>query len=96
MADPPDFNRIADVCLARVYEVRSKGLIAEHDVVAEQLHQVWNARGEEASRAVSQAYELGHTTGWNARGAADAQVIATALAEKTDIAPWAELRALDR
>lgn len=45
MPEPPDFDRLADVCLARVYEVRSKGLIAEHSVVAEQLRQVWNARG---------------------------------------------------
>ena len=45
MPESPDFNRLADVCLSRVYEVRAKGLIAEHDVVAEQLRQVWNARG---------------------------------------------------
>lgn len=45
MPETPDFDRIADVCLARVYEVRKKGLIAEHSVVAEQLRQVWNARG---------------------------------------------------
>jgi hypothetical protein len=45
MPEIPDFDRMADVCLARVYEVRSKGLIAEHDVVVEQLRQVWNARG---------------------------------------------------
>ena len=45
MPESPDFDRIADVCLARVYEVRHKGLIAEHSVVVEQLRQVWNARG---------------------------------------------------
>ncbi len=45
MPETPDFNRIADVCLARVYEVREKGLIAEHSVVVEQLRQIWNARG---------------------------------------------------
>jgi hypothetical protein len=63
--------------------------------IAEQLRQVWNARGEEASRAVSQAYELGHTTGWNARGAADLETIGAALAQKPpDV--LAQLRALDR
>lgn len=45
MPKSPDFDRLADVCLARVYEVRDKGLIAEHGVVVEQLRQVWNARG---------------------------------------------------
>jgi len=39
MPDSPDFDRMADVCLARVYEVRSKGLIAEHSVVVAQLRQ---------------------------------------------------------
>jgi hypothetical protein len=45
MPETPDFDRLADVCLARVHEVRNKGLIAEHSVVVEQLRQIWNARG---------------------------------------------------
>ena len=45
VVETPDLDRIADVCLARVYEVRKKGLIAEHSVIVEQLRQIWNARG---------------------------------------------------
>jgi hypothetical protein len=52
MPETPDFDRLADVCLARVYEVRSKGLIAEHSVIVEQFRQIWNARGAADERAL--------------------------------------------
>jgi hypothetical protein len=45
MADP-DFDRLADVCLSRVYDARGDGLLAEHGHVVEALRQVWNARGD--------------------------------------------------
>lgn len=41
----PDFDRIADRCLARVYEARHAGLLVEHGVVVDELRRVWNARG---------------------------------------------------
>jgi len=41
----PDFRRMADLLLARLLEAGQKGMIAEVNTVAEQLRQVWNARG---------------------------------------------------
>jgi hypothetical protein len=45
MPEPPDFHQIASILLARIADAGERGLLAEVNAVAEQLRQVWNARG---------------------------------------------------
>jgi hypothetical protein len=56
MADP-DFDRLADVCLSRVYDARGDGLLAEHGHVVEALRQVWNARGAADAIVVAEDHD---------------------------------------
>lgn len=109
MPETPDFNRIAREIILAILGATATPLITEERepwvvTIAEKLREIWNARGELASRAVSQAYELAYTDEWNARGAADLSKIEAELSSmmgSTAAGPYVKnldraLRTLDR